>query len=610
MVQGGRRTFEHDEKLPSLPVPDLNSTLDKYLESVIPHLSAHERQRTELVVDEFRRNEGPKLHQMLVERGKTHRNWLASWWLSYAYLKLRNPISPYVNVVGVAPYTNHYWPPQAGTQLLRNSISLYMLLEHWQLIKREKLVSDSGKAGKEPWSMHQFRYLYNCCRVPGLEEDEICSYFKTDTEGSTPTHIIVLCNKRIYKLDVVDSKGELYTPPLFHETLRLIKTDAERKGPGVGICSLTGGDRITWYQIRKHLLDLSQKNAEHLEAIQSSIITNCLIDETPMNHGQMSEGAILGKPGNVWYDKSYNSIWFENGTTASNCDHAPMDAMTELNLSFYTDCRVIECQGLWNGPEEDLSKAPEFTELEFVVDERVKDCIQTTERKFLQSVRNVEIINPSFGGFGKDLLKKHRLHPDTFVQVCLQYGYYKLHGKPAPTYETATTRRFYQGRTETVRSCTNEALMFSKAMLDPLASATHKIQLFKQAMNKHHLMMKECMDGQGVDRHLLGLKILALENGMKSPEIFEDPAYVKSGGNGNFKLSTSFIGFTSVHGGVVPMCPQGYGFFYRMGLERMVFFISSWKSDADTSSLKLYESVKDSMVEVIELFTTHNVSAI
>lgn len=84
----------------------------------------------------------------------------------------------------------------------------------------------------------------------------------------------------------------------------------------------------------------------------------------------------------------------------------------------------------------------------------------------------MEIINPSYGGFGKKLLKQNKIHPDTFVQVCLQYAYYKIHRKPAPTYETATTRKFYKGRTETVRSCTNEAIMFAKTMLDARATVS------------------------------------------------------------------------------------------------------------------------------------------
>ena len=38
-----------------------------------------------------------------------------------------------------------------------------------------------------------------------------------------------------------------------------------------------------------------------------------------------------------------------------------------------------------------------------------------------------------------------------------------------------------------------------------------------------------------------------------------------SGGGGNFVLSTSCIGYTTVFGGVAPMCPHGYGVFYRIG---------------------------------------------
>ena len=37
-----------------------------------------------------------------------------------------------------------------------------------------------------------------------------------------------------------------------------------------------------------------------------------------------------------------------------------------------------------------------------------------------------------------------------------------------------------------------------------------------------------------------------------------------SGGNGNFVLSTSFVGYTPVFGGVLPMCNNGYGCFYAI----------------------------------------------
>ena len=65
-----------------------------------------------------------------------------------------------------------------------------------------------------------------------------------------------------------------------------------------------------------------------------------------------------------------------------------------------------------------------------------------------------------------------------------------------PTYETATTRQFYHGRTETVRSCTKEAMEFAKAF--NIGDRTHEDlrQLLKEAINKHISLMEKCKLGQ------------------------------------------------------------------------------------------------------------------
>ena len=41
-----------------------------------------------------------------------------------------------------------------------------------------------------------------------------------------------------------------------------------------------------------------------------------------------------------------------------------------------------------------------------------------------------------------------------------------------------------------------------------------------------------------------------------------------SGGGGNFVLSTSFVGYTTVYGGVVPMVEHGYGCFYKIEADK------------------------------------------
>ncbi|XP_017376967.1 peroxisomal carnitine O-octanoyltransferase-like [Cebus imitator] len=139
---------------------------------------------------------------------------------------------------------------------------------------------------------------------------------------------------------------------------------------------------------------------------------------------------------------------------------------------------------------------------------------------------------------------------------------------PGCCYETAMTRYFYHGRTETVRSCTVEAVRWCQSMQDPSTTLHEQQQKMLQAFAKHNKMMKDCSAGKGFDRHLLGLSLIAKEEGLPVPELFTDPLFTKSGGGGNFVLSTSLIGYLRVQGVVVPMVHNGYGFFYHIRDDR------------------------------------------
>ena len=51
--------------------------------------------------------------------------------------------------------------------------------------------------------------------------------------------------------------------------------------------------------------------------------------------------------------------------------------------------------------------------------------------------------------------------------------------------------------------------------------------LLDAAVARHNHLMDLGKKAMGCDRHLLGLKIASLENGIDMPDIFTDPAYVK-----------------------------------------------------------------------------------
>ena len=42
---------------------------------------------------------------------------------------------------------------------------------------------------------------------------------------------------------------------------------------------------------------------------------------------------------------------------------------------------------------------------------------------------NLDIIAPLYKGYGKDFMRKYKLHPDSYVQMALQMAYYRIYKK-------------------------------------------------------------------------------------------------------------------------------------------------------------------------------------
>lgn len=64
--------------------------------------------------------------------------------------------------------------------------------------------------------------------------------------------------------------------------------------------------------------------------------------------------------------------------------------------------------------------------------------------------------------------------PDAYVQMVMQLAYYRQHHRPCATYESASTRGYLHGRTETVRSCSQESVLFTKTFGDKDASVSFR----------------------------------------------------------------------------------------------------------------------------------------
>ncbi|KAM8825976.1 peroxisomal carnitine O-octanoyltransferase isoform 2-T2 [Synchiropus picturatus] len=590
-------TFQYQSILPPLPVPPLESSISKYLDAVRPFASEDEFKATFEIARKFKDGVGKDLHQKLLERAKTKRNWLEEWWLDTAYLEVRSPSQLSVNFGGPAPYLEHCWPPEEGTQLQRTSISTWHTLQYWNLIHKEKLAPQ--KSGKTALDMDQFRMLFCTCKVPGVDKDVIYNYFKTAREGSCPSHLIVMCRGRIFTFNAVVD-GQILTPPELLRQLRYIKEYCDDRLVGEGVAALTTEERPRWAKAREHLISIDPHNEALLETIQSSLFVISLDDfkpySSPDNYTNLTLEALTGNPTNRWGDKSYNALSFSDGTMGSTCDHAPYDAMVLVSMCWYVDQQLKATDGKWQGSDVVRPMAlPE--ELVFTVDRRVQSDISHAKEQYYKSAQDLQVLCYAFTAFGKSAIRQRKLHPDTFIQLAMQLAYYRIYKKPGSCYETAMTRQFYHGRTETMRPCTPEAVSWCKMMTDPTSSTEERRRAMKLAFDTHNRLMAEAQNGQG-------LYLVAKEEGIPTPDLFMDPLYARSGGGGNFVLSSSLVGYTTVLGAVAPMVPHGYGFFYRIRVDRIVVSLSAWKSNRQTDAVILFNNFSSSLHEMLHLATT------
>jgi carnitine O-octanoyltransferase len=323
----------------------------------------------------------------------------------------------------------------------------------WELIHTERLRPPTNPDGSITFSSNLYKRLYNTCRVPGETKDEINEYFKTKAEGGCPTTILIIAKGRVFYFDfVIDD--QVISPQEFLYSLSIIRDKVANEDVAPGIPILTCDERTGWFKNRSHLLELSKENAELLRIVESAAMTLNLDDNEPRDYSETSAVTLMGDYHSRWLDKSSQMISFKNGKFGCIGEHSSYDGTISIAFSTFILMSLMEeSEPDWD-VEPKLKIIPK--EIKFQIDDHLRSEIVRVE-KFLEGIsQSVTVKCTQFDGYGKALMKDHKVHPDCYVQMALQLAYFKLHQKLAPTYETGTMRVYYHGRTETVRSCSIE----------------------------------------------------------------------------------------------------------------------------------------------------------
>ncbi|XP_016084392.1 carnitine O-acetyltransferase-like isoform X1 [Sinocyclocheilus grahami] len=177
-----------------------------------------------------------------------------------------------------------------------------------------------------------------------------------------------------------------------------------------------------------------------------------------------------------------------------------------------------------------------------------------------------------------------------------QHYLYRMYQTCCPTYESTSLRMFKLGRTEAIRSTTTESLQFTKAMDDPSKHNSEKAALLEKAIKVHRKHTHMAIHGQGIERHMLGLKMIAIEDLTSLPEIFMDTSFAVAS---HFNLYTSQVGSkTDCVMCLGPMVPDGYGICYNPMDDHINFAVTAFNSCEETNATKLSQFLEDSLLDM------------
>ncbi|PPQ86322.1 hypothetical protein CVT25_005622 [Psilocybe cyanescens] len=568
--------LRYQASLPRLPVPTLESTCAKYLETAQPLLTKEEYTKTKSAVSSFLSSPlASELQKRLKDRAAAPEtlSWLSDWWNEAAYMGYRDPVVVYVSYFFVhLDDRTRRDPAKRAASLIKAMLPFRELVESGRL--------EPEKVRGAPLCMASYKWLFHSSRYPVKPSDTAAKF-----DPNSNNHIIVVRKNRFYLLPLTNrSRSELSAAELEAQLNSIIAQAGPTPHPHP-IGALTSDNRDLWADAREALLAASPsgKNAALLKKIEGAMIVLALDDTQPVTREDISWGTWVGDGRNRWFDK-HQLVVYDNGRSGFLGEHSCMDGTPTLRMNEFVLASLASGK-IDLGPEQvDRAKLPEVEELVFELDEKVQTLVKGAESRFDELVGKHDLHVLHYEGFGKNFTKQHKTSPDATAQLIKQLAFHKMHGRPGVTYESAQTRKYQLGRTEVIRSASNESKAWAEAMLDPNVSDPVQLRaLFTRAAARHIQYASWAADGQGVDRHLFGLKKL-LQPSEPLPAIYTDPTFSKSS---HWELSTSQLSSAFFDGwGYGEVVEDGYGLAYAIGDDYIRWTITSLRRD--TQVLKHY----------------------
>ncbi|KAH9598821.1 Choline/carnitine acyltransferase domain [Trypanosoma melophagium] len=580
--------------LPRLPIPPLEKTAERYRASIIP-LKPEETVKAHLrKFDMFISSSGQVLQKALVEADRAAEasggypySYIEPIW-DAMYLSNRAPLPVNTNPGILAKKLKNAGDTQAGVA----AAIVYNIAKWLQLLVNEGLEVGELKQDVSP-ILRQF----GASLIPGESKDEFIT-----TPPEKLRHVIILHDGHLYAVRVFDEQQVPLDRAVIQRSIEYILSITPDLDNTTPVSVLTAGGRQTWAYAYAELMK-TPENAQILKKIQEGILVLCLDTRKWGDDVKLQNGAMLHgdqeEAENRWYDK-HQVIISADGQVAFNFEHAVSDGVQWVRW-------VGDVLGEVDGPGAKAAAATAAAAAASIEAAKVTSLVEplrvTFGKAFAGHIRSARAEVQELIGrtaldalhlpFGKKQLKLAGVSPDAFVQMCFHVAFHKCRNKLGPTYEAASTSQFFHGRTETIRSATQEMLALAEAVnksarnVNAVAALNASdraelVSLAKKASERHVTLANAAVNGEGVDRHLTALRQLALDRkdaaGLK---FFGDDVYSSCS---RWLLSTSNVSSPWIDRFVFgPVTPNGYGLGYAVDENEVRIMLSAFTSSPSTN---------------------------
>ncbi|SCU77493.1 LADA_0A00738g1_1 [Lachancea dasiensis] len=627
-------TFELEDTLPTLPLPDLNSTFEQLEESIKPLNVADGYHRPLRCVEN-----GYKLYKAV-----------STFLVSEAAQKLQTKLqelnhkgSHQLDDLQLDIYNHSLTREVEGDVLPRNPFLLlaedadenisqhdraavlcYSALKFISALRHNVLEPDKGPSG-EPLTMKPYTDLFATTRCPALlpidiqNLDETLPFEHPENEGldhSSITkenfpgskHVIVISRGQYYAVDVLDEADcPLYDDTTMSHVLEAIVADSlkdEHLHQATAVGSFTAYSLRRW----KHARGILKKKChDQLLAVDSALFTLILDESSPTQSESVEcerffygtsatddkSGRQVGSCCSRWYDK-LQLIITKDAKAAIIWDSFTCDGSAVLRFAsdIYADsvlrlAREINedplfslwpAQAVKGGPKP---RAPKKIEWNFC--NTLKNSILMSETSLIDLICRHEVVHKNIP-YGIRIAHTLGIHSDSMIQVAIQIAHYVLYGKMTFTFEPISTRSFRNSRSSFLpiqsQSLSELCQLFSSSLLDKRS----KLARFVMACEKHRQNVIFSRSGKGFEKHYNTLKYLYQNYKQFNLELSETDLKVSSAVFENQLLdpisspeiiaahcgSSATIGF-----GINPPVSQGFGIGYSLDLDRCDLTITS-----------------------------------